>query len=78
VLAALPTLSDAVIVSGCVPMSLTIGVQENPPFPLMLLFDTDDVPKASDITYMYGEKPDGTIVNVVFVRAGTAPAGESD
>lgn len=60
------------------PTSLTAGVQENSPTTLKLLFDTVDVPKASDITYMREVKPVGTIVNAIVVPAGTAPVGESD
>jgi hypothetical protein len=78
VLAALPKLSDALIESGCVPISLVVGVQRNPPLLLMLVFDADDVAKASFNTYIVGEKPVGTILNVTLVRAGIASVEESD
>ena len=49
VLAAFPMLSETVTMSGCVPMSLSTGVHENEPIPLMLrLVAVDVVPKESD------------------------------
>lgn len=78
VLAALPTLSEAVTMSGCVPSSLCTGVQENAPFPLRLLLDAVDVPKGSDNMYRLGEKPDGVMVNETVVPTGISPVGESD